>query len=185
MLLEAGLVKEIRAKTGAPIWRRDDESGQTYALKLTAAGAKAIAVDEATASESMGNSARTIQSPSIRSPSPFQRASITRASGTLTTYVNGVQTAQQTGHSNSAASASMQLGEYSFDGLQLAQDRRGSQGCGGAGSGQGRGQARGGRQAQALLSEAEHPSYDAAAYLGFETVPVTVITDPLPVILTL
>ena len=53
-LLEAGLLKEIRAKAGAPIWRRDDESGQTYALKLTAAGAKAIAVDEATASESMG-----------------------------------------------------------------------------------------------------------------------------------
>ena len=53
-LLEAGLLKEIRAKAGAPIWRRDDEFGQTYALKLTAAGAKAIAVDEATAFESMG-----------------------------------------------------------------------------------------------------------------------------------
>ena len=45
-LLEAGLLKEIRAKAGAPIWRRDDETGQTYVLKLTAAGAKAIAVDE-------------------------------------------------------------------------------------------------------------------------------------------
>ena len=33
-LLEAGLLKEIRAKAGAPIWRRDDETGQTYALKL-------------------------------------------------------------------------------------------------------------------------------------------------------
>ncbi len=53
-LLEAGLLKEIRAKAGAPIWRRDDETGQTYALKLTAAGAKAIAVDDATASESGG-----------------------------------------------------------------------------------------------------------------------------------
>jgi len=28
-LLEAGLVKETRAKAGAPIWRRDDETGQT------------------------------------------------------------------------------------------------------------------------------------------------------------
>src|SRR5208283_4981082 len=46
-LLEAGLVKEIRAKAGAPIWRRDDETGQTYAFKLTAASAEAIAVDEA------------------------------------------------------------------------------------------------------------------------------------------
>ena len=45
-LLEAGLVKEIRAKAGAPIWRRDEEKGHTYALKLTAAGVKTIAVDE-------------------------------------------------------------------------------------------------------------------------------------------
>ena len=44
--LEAGLVKEIRAKAGAPIWRRDEQTGHTYALKLTAAGIKAIAVDE-------------------------------------------------------------------------------------------------------------------------------------------
>ena len=50
-LLEAGLVKETRAKAGAPIWRRDDETGRTYALKLTAAGAKAIAVDETGPSE--------------------------------------------------------------------------------------------------------------------------------------
>ncbi len=50
-LLEAGLVKEIRAKTGVPIWRRDDETGQIYALKLTAAGTKAIAVDETGPSE--------------------------------------------------------------------------------------------------------------------------------------
>ena len=50
-LLEAGLVKEVRAKAGTPIWRRDDETGQTYALKLTAAGAKAIAVDEIGPSE--------------------------------------------------------------------------------------------------------------------------------------
>ena len=66
-LLEAGLVKEIRAKTGAPIWRRDEETGQTYALKLTAAGAKAIAVDDATASESMGE--RRADQP-IVSPNP-------------------------------------------------------------------------------------------------------------------
>jgi hypothetical protein len=45
-LLEAGIVKEIRAKAGAPIWRRDEKNGHTYALKLTAAGAKTIAVDE-------------------------------------------------------------------------------------------------------------------------------------------
>src|ERR1700723_3211242 len=40
-----GLSREIEAKPGTPIWRCDD-AGQGYALKLTAAGLKAIAVDE-------------------------------------------------------------------------------------------------------------------------------------------
>jgi hypothetical protein len=44
-LTKLGLVREIEAKAGAPIWRRDD-AGQGYGLKLTAAGLKAIAVDE-------------------------------------------------------------------------------------------------------------------------------------------
>ena len=43
--------KEIRAKAGAPIWRRDDETGRTFAIKLTAAGAKASAVDDTGPSE--------------------------------------------------------------------------------------------------------------------------------------
>ena len=44
-LISAGLVREIKAKGGGPAWRRDEATGQSYALKLTAAGAKAIAVD--------------------------------------------------------------------------------------------------------------------------------------------
>jgi hypothetical protein len=44
-LAKLGLVREIEAKPGAPIWRRDD-AGQSYAFKLTAAGLEAIAVDE-------------------------------------------------------------------------------------------------------------------------------------------
>src|ERR1700751_631396 len=44
-LAKLGLAREIDAKPGAPIWRRDD-AGQGYALKLTAAGLKPIAVDE-------------------------------------------------------------------------------------------------------------------------------------------
>jgi hypothetical protein len=45
-LLAVGLVKEIKSKPGIAIWRRDDEAGQSFALKLTAAGMKAIAVDD-------------------------------------------------------------------------------------------------------------------------------------------
>jgi hypothetical protein len=44
-LAKLGLAREIEAKAGAPVWRRDD-AGQGYALKLTAAGLKAVAVDE-------------------------------------------------------------------------------------------------------------------------------------------
>jgi len=50
-LIATGLVKEIRAKAGAPVWRRDEQAGQSYALKVTAAGAKAIAIGEGLASD--------------------------------------------------------------------------------------------------------------------------------------
>jgi hypothetical protein len=46
-LIAEGLAKEIKAKARSPIWRRDGESDQAYSLKLSAAGAKAIAVSEA------------------------------------------------------------------------------------------------------------------------------------------
>jgi hypothetical protein len=46
-LIAAGAVKEIKAKSGAPVWRRDAETGKEYALKLTAAGVKAVAIETA------------------------------------------------------------------------------------------------------------------------------------------
>jgi hypothetical protein len=53
-LISAGFVKEVKAKASGPIWRRDEESGASYALKLTAAGAKAIAVDDTAEPEDAG-----------------------------------------------------------------------------------------------------------------------------------
>ena len=53
-LISAGFVKEVKAKASDPIWRRDQESGTSYALKLTASGAKAIAVDDAAEPEDVG-----------------------------------------------------------------------------------------------------------------------------------
>ena len=53
-LISAGFVKEVKAKASDPIWRRDEESGASYVLKLTAAGAKAIAVDDAAKPEDAG-----------------------------------------------------------------------------------------------------------------------------------
>ena len=44
-LAKLGLVREVRAKTGMPVWRRDD-AGRSYALKLTPTGLKAIAIDD-------------------------------------------------------------------------------------------------------------------------------------------
>jgi len=45
-LATAGLVNEVKAKPGSHIWRRDDATGQAYALELTEAGLKAIKVEE-------------------------------------------------------------------------------------------------------------------------------------------
>ena len=44
-LIAAGLVEEVMAKAGMPAWRRDEQDGRCYALRLTAAGARAIAVN--------------------------------------------------------------------------------------------------------------------------------------------
>ncbi len=45
-LIGAGLVKEVRAKAGAPVWRRDEDAALSYTLRLTAAGANAVANDK-------------------------------------------------------------------------------------------------------------------------------------------
>ncbi len=45
-LLTLGFAKEIRARTGMPIWRRDEDGGQGHSLKLTGAGLKAIAAQQ-------------------------------------------------------------------------------------------------------------------------------------------
>jgi hypothetical protein len=50
-LIEAGLVKEIKAKPGAPVWRQDEGAGQSYTLKLTAAGVKALPAGDRPASD--------------------------------------------------------------------------------------------------------------------------------------
>jgi hypothetical protein len=42
-LLAVGLAREVRARGEAPVWRYDKDSQGAFALKLTAAGAKAIA----------------------------------------------------------------------------------------------------------------------------------------------
>jgi hypothetical protein len=52
-LIAEGLAKEIKAKAGFPIWRRDGDSDQAYSLKLSAAGAKAIAAGEAHSGKSV------------------------------------------------------------------------------------------------------------------------------------
>jgi hypothetical protein len=50
-LIDGGLAKEIKAKPGAPVWRQDEQAGLSFALKLTAAGVRAIAIDDRSASD--------------------------------------------------------------------------------------------------------------------------------------
>jgi hypothetical protein len=48
-LLSAGLAREVGAKAGAAVWRRDEDAGRSYSLKLTAVGMKTIAAENETA----------------------------------------------------------------------------------------------------------------------------------------
>ena len=47
-LIDAGLVRGIRAKDGLPVWRTDKTLGHNYSLKLTATGIKAAAEQQDT-----------------------------------------------------------------------------------------------------------------------------------------
>jgi hypothetical protein len=40
-LIDAGFAKEIKARSGAPVWRKDAANGESFALKLSAKGVKA------------------------------------------------------------------------------------------------------------------------------------------------
>jgi hypothetical protein len=65
-LIDGGLAKEIKAKAEAPVWRQDEQTGQSFALKLTAAGARAIAIDDSSASDTTreGSAGRVRVAPS-------------------------------------------------------------------------------------------------------------------------
>lgn len=71
-LIAAGLVKEVKAKAGTPVWRRDEQNAQSLALKLTAAGARAIAVDPEDDAEPAGDGQRPVvgldRSPKLAQP---------------------------------------------------------------------------------------------------------------------
>lgn len=60
-LISAGLAKEIKAKPGGPVWRQDEGAGQSYALKLTAAGAKAIPAGDHLASDDSKDSDKRVE----------------------------------------------------------------------------------------------------------------------------
>jgi hypothetical protein len=50
-LIAGGLAKETKAKPGAPVWRQDEQAGLPVALKITAAGLRAIAAENRPASD--------------------------------------------------------------------------------------------------------------------------------------
>jgi hypothetical protein len=45
-LIASGLAKESKAKADAAVWRRNEATGRGYSLKITAAGLKAIAIED-------------------------------------------------------------------------------------------------------------------------------------------
>lgn len=72
-LLAAGLVREIKSKPNMPVWRHDEDAGQAFSLKLTAAGLKAPAtdVDNSQLEEIVGASASQDTSNAVGATAPI------------------------------------------------------------------------------------------------------------------
>ena len=86
-LIAASLVKEVKTKGGTPAWRRDAETGQAFALKLTAAGLKAGAIDggavASAADETEAPSEGVAASNLCAASAPRDRSKISRVIGLL------------------------------------------------------------------------------------------------------
>jgi Protein of unknown function (DUF3489) len=95
-LAKLGLAREIEAKAGAPIWRRDG-AGHGYALKLTAAGSKAIAVDEGSQDAIEPSEAPQPQAKNVTSPDEGghpARVAIPRDGSKLALVIDHLQRAE-------------------------------------------------------------------------------------------
>jgi hypothetical protein len=75
-LFDAGLAKEIKAKRGAPVWRQDEQAGQSFALRLTAAGIRAIPADDRSASDDTSNNGERVQVAAANSEVPQTTAEV-------------------------------------------------------------------------------------------------------------
>ena len=65
-LIEAGLVREVRAKPEAPVWRHD-EQGRAMAVKILKAGRQAVASQPTDATNEAAGTSGTAASPAIGS----------------------------------------------------------------------------------------------------------------------
>jgi Protein of unknown function (DUF3489) len=64
-LLTEGLVQELRATAGLPVWRRDEADG-VFSLRITKRGLTAIQVDDALSSETAEQAGETASDPAKR-----------------------------------------------------------------------------------------------------------------------
>jgi Protein of unknown function (DUF3489) len=128
-LVAAGLVKEIKAKTGAPAWRRDEETKQSYALKLTAAGLKASAIDVSEAAKTAGKGTDA-QGQTSLAPAPRDGSKISRVIGLLqrdsgATLDEVIAATGWLPHTSRAALTGLRKRGYAIAKRQNAEGRRG------------------------------------------------------------
>ena len=93
-LLTAGLAREVHAQSEAHVWRRDKDSQSAFALKLTAAGKKAIAT---VAEDCEGGSQQTPRREVETEPAPAARPSRRDAKGTAMGQLPASTTAPRSG----------------------------------------------------------------------------------------
>jgi Protein of unknown function (DUF3489) len=128
-LVAAGLVKEIKAKTGAPAWRRDEETEQSYALKLTTAGLKANAIAKSGAAKTTAKGANA-QGQTSLAPAPRDGSKIARMIGLLqrdsgATLDEVIAATGWLPHTSRAALTGLRKRGYAIVRRQNAEGRRG------------------------------------------------------------
>jgi hypothetical protein len=86
-LISKGLVREIRAKTDAPVWH-ENEDGR-FALKITRAGREAMGVDHEETQDAAPSAADAASTKSKRAAKPAAKTNVQKAPATVAKGAKG------------------------------------------------------------------------------------------------
>jgi hypothetical protein len=119
-LIDKGLVREIRAKTDAPVWHENDDG--RFALKITRAGREAIGVDDEEGQQAASSSA----TPDASKPKKSRSKSAGKKDAAKTPSARTKAARGKTGHDAESSPSQIRAGSKQAKIIELMKRAKGA-----------------------------------------------------------